>query len=206
MSATRQIAGGALVVASAAMTTVPRLLRRMTEELGGRGALTGSTTGWMYAGYAAHATLYVGALTAGGRPSSRTSRALGSSLMVAGGLLCIRGMSRFTGPGHVSGTAAGPFVTDGVYGLTRNPQYLGYVALLDGGALARRSVPALVLSCVAAAVLDCWVPVEERHLSRTHGPAYDDYAAHTPRWLGRPRRSSSASVERRRTGRVGSRT
>ncbi len=173
----------AVLAATGVIATVPRLVRRMAGEFESRGALTPATTCWMYAGYAAHATLYAGALVRRGRRATAASWGAGGAAMAAGGLLCVSGMTRFSGPGQLSGTRDGAFVTDGVYALTRNPQYLGYVALLAGGAVTRRSVPGAVLTCGAGAVLDRWVPVEERLLSRRHGAAYDDYAARTPRWL-----------------------
>lgn len=173
----------AVVAAALALTSsLPALLRRMAEEFDSQGGLQRVTTGWMYAEYVAHAILHTAAVTVGGRSSTRASKAGGSGLVAAGALLCLGGMYRFSGPAEVSGTSSGPFVTDGVYALTRNPQYAGYLTLLAGGAVLRRSAPGLVLTGAAAAVMDRWIPVEELHLRRVHGSAYDEYAAHVPRW------------------------
>lgn len=78
------------------------------------------------------------------------------------------------------GTIDGLLVTDGVYALTRNPQNVGYLALLLGGAIARRSAPGTAAHGGAVPVLDRWIPVEERHLRWMHGTAYDEYAGRTP--------------------------
>lgn len=172
----------AVVTALLVLTSLPALLRRMAEEFDSQGGLQRATTGWMYAGYAAYATLHAAALSAGGRSSTQASKAVGGGLVAAGALCCLGGMSRFSGPAQVSGLSGGTFVTDGIYALTRNPQYLGCLTLLAGGAVARRSAPALVLTGAAAVVLDRWIPVEERYLRRVHGSAYDEYAAHVSRW------------------------
>ncbi len=146
---------------------------------------------WMYATYAAHGALDVSALVRGG-PSiplpRRTSAVLGGGVAVGGAALTVAGVGRFDDAGQVSGTRTGSFVTRGVYRWTRNPQYAGYVLVLAGAALARRSVPGLALAGAAAAVFASWVPVEERHLRRALGDEYLAYKAGTPRWLGRPRR------------------
>jgi protein-S-isoprenylcysteine O-methyltransferase Ste14 len=74
-------------------------------------------------------------------------------------------------------------VSEGVCSFTSNPQYLGYLARLPGGAVGRRSAPGLLLTGTAAAVLDRWIPIEERHLRRTHGSKHDQYAGRIARWL-----------------------
>lgn len=183
------------------MAGAPWLLRRMAAEFDERGALRPATTGWMYATYAAHATGYAWAL----RQSHRLRPAtfvLGTASAAAGAGLLVAGMGRFAGPAQVSGTRTGPFVTGGVYRLSRNPQYTGYVLALGGVAVACRSLPALALAAAAGAVFAWWVPVEERHLARVVGRPYERYLEATPRWFGWRREAPDASP-RSRPGRTG---
>ena len=78
----------------------------------------------------------------------------------------------------------GDLYTDGPYGYTRNPQYLGMIVGVTGFALAVDS--ALVAGLAAAHV--GWVLLlpraEEPHLRAEFGDAYDRYAARVPRFVG----------------------
>jgi len=182
---THQLRSALTTAAGAALAGTPVLLRRMRAEFDTRGGLTRPTAAWMYATYTAHGALYLHTLTRPDRPRPRaplTAAALVSAVLGAG--LCAAGMSRFTGPAQVTGTDQGRFTTDGVYRYSRNPQYTGYLLSLTGLALARGSSAGLALTAATAAVFRWWVPVEEHHLTRTHGPAYRHYQAATPRWLG----------------------
>lgn len=165
------------------------VLRRMREELLGAGRLSPVTVAAMYGGYAAHAVATVVALTRGAQQIRVPSPVVvvGGTAAAAGMALCVVGMGRFVGPGQVSGSDPGSFVASGVYRVSRNPQYLGYLAALAGLAVARRSATALALAGLAAGIYRWWVPVEERHLAVTFGQDYASYSDRTPRWLGWPR-------------------
>jgi protein-S-isoprenylcysteine O-methyltransferase Ste14 len=170
------------------------LLARMRRELLGRGALRPTTVVAMYAAYGVHAATTAAALRARWLPlplPRRAARLSGGTLTAAGAGLCVLGMRTFAGPGQVSGTQAGPLVTGGVYRLSRNPQYVGYIAALTGAAVARRSGASLVLAAAAGAIYAAWVPVEEEHLTRTLGAAYRRYHDGTARWVGRPSAAGS---------------
>jgi len=80
------------------------------------------------------------------------------------------GMRQFAGPGQVSGTNPGGLVTTGIYRISRNPQYIGYLLALSGLTLARRSKDAAALTLAVAAVYRWWIPIEERHWSNTSVP------------------------------------
>lgn len=142
----------------------------------------------MYVGYAAHGL----AVTVAAR--RRTVPLTGGPAVTAAGLpsmmvgpaLTVAGMSRFAGPGQVTGTAAGGLITGGVYRFSRNPQYTGYVLALTGLGLARRSGGVLALAAATAAVYAWWVPVEETALRSTFGEPYELYRRRTARWLGPP--------------------
>lgn len=169
------------------------VLRRMREELLEAGRLSPAITAAMYGGYTAHAVATAVALTrrAGQIRLPRAVVVVGGAAAAAGTVLCVAGTTRFDGLGQVSGTDPGSFVANGVYRLSRNPQYLGYLTALAGLGLARRSPTALALAGVAAGIYRWWIPVEERRLAQTFGPSYARYRDHAPRWLGCPLRSRS---------------
>lgn len=141
------VVGSGILVASTAI-----LLSRMRADFQRHGHLRRRTATVMYAAYAAHALATVTAWTRmDPRLSAQPARAIGAPLMTAGAILCLSGMRRFATPGQVSGTAGGPLVTDGVYRISRNPQYTGYLLLLTGAAIARSSSLALILHATVPA-------------------------------------------------------
>lgn len=81
-------------------------------------------------------------------------------------------------------------VRRGLYGVTRNPMYVGVIAVLAGEAWLFASLP---LALYAAGVLACFhlfvTLYEEPTLRRSFGEAYERYCAAVPRWLPRRRRS-----------------
>lgn len=174
---------------AAAAAALAGLLVRMRRELAVQGRLSAATVGWMYATYTAHAAATTVALARprGTHRVPKTVIAAGSAMAVAGAGLTVTGMSRFQGPAQVSALRRGELVISGIYRVSRNPQYAGYVLLLAGLALARGSAAAGVLAGSAAAAFRWWVPVEEAHLEREFGDAYRGYRDRTARWLGRPR-------------------
>ncbi len=72
----------------------------------------------------------------------------------------------------------------GPFRVSRNPLYLGLIALDLGLALLALSFWAIVLVPVGVAAL-WWGAVrpEEHYLSATFGPEYDDYRSRVRRWL-----------------------
>jgi protein-S-isoprenylcysteine O-methyltransferase Ste14 len=75
-------------------------------------------------------------------------------------------------------------VTEGWYGRTRNPMTLGMTALLCGESVLFSSVPILGWGAVVFTVSSITtIKVEEPSLLAAFGPAYEEYAERTPRWL-----------------------
>ena len=75
-------------------------------------------------------------------------------------------------------------VTRGVYRLSRNPMYLGFVLMLIGVALLLGTVTPYVVVVVFAVVIDrVFTVVEEYMLAKKFGTAWQAYTAHTRRWL-----------------------
>jgi protein-S-isoprenylcysteine O-methyltransferase Ste14 len=88
------------------------------------------------------------------------------------------------GTGLLPGQPTEAMIEQGPYRLSRNPLYVGMLALYLGLALLAPSLWALVLF-PAAVLLVTWGAVlpEERFLHERFGAPYDDYARRVRRWL-----------------------
>ncbi|HVO20381.1 MAG TPA: isoprenylcysteine carboxylmethyltransferase family protein [Anaeromyxobacter sp.] len=91
---------------------------------------------------------------------------------------------------RLAGTTVKPFlpstalVTDGVFRLTRNPMYLGFVLLLVGLWLALSALtPGLVVVLFAVLIDRYFIEPEEEKLSWTFGGAYQAYRDRVRRWI-----------------------
>ena len=75
-------------------------------------------------------------------------------------------------------------VTDGVFSLVRNPIFTAMIFTAAGFAAMVPNVIALVAAICLAIAIELQVRfVEEPHMHRLHGDAYDDYAARVGRFL-----------------------
>jgi protein-S-isoprenylcysteine O-methyltransferase Ste14 len=108
-------------------------------------------------------------------------RWLGFAPVAVGGALRIAPVfvlgRRFSGlvaiqPGH-------RLVTDGLYGVIRNPSYLGLLINALGWALAFRAGVGVVLAALIAVPLIARIRAEERLLSAEFGAEYEAYRART---------------------------
>lgn len=119
---------------------------------------------------------------------ARPVQAFGLLLMLCGLGLCLAGMGAFRFGKKVIGRDVSGLVTKGIYRWTRNPQYAGY-GLLQVGMLLVWWHPAALVGLAAYAVM-AWLTVrlEETHLRRQFGEAFDAYCATTPRFIGLPRK------------------
>lgn len=91
---------------------------------------------------------------------------------------------------HKAGTTVKPFqkssalLTGGVFRITRNPMYLGFVLILVGVALLLASLtPWLVIPAFVALIDRRYIAVEEQMLGAKFGPAWKSYCAKTRCWL-----------------------
>ena len=73
-------------------------------------------------------------------------------------------------------------VDSGPYALVRHPQYLGYIFLNVTFILAGRHWLVLLLGASAMALFTLQARLEERHLLREFGPAYEIYMRRVPRF------------------------
>lgn len=79
---------------------------------------------------------------------------------------------------------AASMVTGSVYRISRNPMYVGMIAVLAGIGLAAGSLPVLLSAVPMFLYLDWFVIArEERYLSRTFGAEYETYCRKVRRWL-----------------------
>ena len=75
-------------------------------------------------------------------------------------------------------------VTDGPFEKSRNPIYVGYVALTLGVGLAFGNAWAVILAgLVGVGLQKLAIEPEERHLAARFGAEYADYRARVPRWV-----------------------
>ncbi|WP_279483873.1 isoprenylcysteine carboxylmethyltransferase family protein [Aureimonas sp. SK2] len=112
-------------------------------------------------------------------------RLLGLAVAVSGQVLTVVARSEMGRRWRVGipDTVPDALVTTGLFGLSRNPVFLGMLTMAAGLAVA---VPApAVLVCALAFWIACEVQVrdEERFLERSFGPAYTAYRSAVRRWI-----------------------
>jgi protein-S-isoprenylcysteine O-methyltransferase Ste14 len=112
-------------------------------------------------------------------------RLAGLALAVAGQALTVVARSEMGRRWRVGIPDEAPdaLVTTGLFGLSRNPVFLGMLAMAAGLAVA---VPSpTVIACALAVWIACEVQVrdEERFLERSFGPAYTAYRSAVRRWI-----------------------
>jgi protein-S-isoprenylcysteine O-methyltransferase Ste14 len=77
-------------------------------------------------------------------------------------------------------------VTAGIYGICRNPMYLGNLLILTGVAVTSNSLTCLAIALpMFVVVYIAIVAAEEDFLRGKFGDAYDQYANEVPRWFPR---------------------
>ena len=117
-------------------------------------------------------------------------RYLGAVLFLAGVPLLADSIIRFVRQGHGTPAPYAPtdkLVITGFYRHTRNPMYVGVLAMLFGQALFFGSVWLLIYA--AAAALGCHLFVtgyEEPVLHERYGDQYEAYTGQVGRWLPFP--------------------
>ncbi len=80
---------------------------------------------------------------------------------------------------------ASVLITAGIYGISRNPMYLGFLALLIGWSLYLANAVALILVPIGfvAYMNRFQIAAEERALKALFGDEYVSYARRVRRWL-----------------------
>ena len=89
-------------------------------------------------------------------------------------------------------------VTDGLFGISRNPMYLGLVLAGFGAALVSATATALLLAAAFACIVRYWyIAYEEAAMRRQFGADYDAYCSRVRRWIGRHGRPTPAPAPAR---------
>lgn len=121
-----------------------------------------------------------------GSPLGDILLAVGAIGVLAGGGLIYAGVKRLS----AAGTTVRPdrrsehLVTTGVYGLSRNPIYLGLAVIVASAGLLL-GIAWLLPAAVAGALVTGRLAIagEERHLAHRFGKRYRDYQKAVRRWL-----------------------
>ena len=110
------------------------------------------------------------------------------SLVVAGAVTSALGVVSFRRAGTtvnpMKPDTASSLVAEGIYRLTRNPMYLGFLVALLGWAVFLSSIPAfLVLPAFVLYMNRFQIEPEERALAARFGESFTQYEASVRRWL-----------------------
>lgn len=126
------------------------------------------------------------ALLAAGRIAAPTPPLAAGSALMAIGALVVFVAQRQMGAAWRVGVRAGDaplFVTAGLFRFSRNPIFVGMIAMAVGAALALSTPWGWLAAAAFALACHVQVRIEEAHLARQFGAAYDDFRAKVPRWL-----------------------
>ena len=78
-------------------------------------------------------------------------------------------------------------ITKGLYGVSRNPMYVGMLLTQIGLGIAYSSWLYLLLTAVLMILLNANSSAEERYCLYIYGDDYRKYMNRTPRWIGIPK-------------------
>jgi protein-S-isoprenylcysteine O-methyltransferase Ste14 len=122
----------------------------------------------------------------GPRFTSLVAQLFGGVWIVVGLALLVFANGRFSraGTGVIPFRNVSALVTDGIYRYTRNPMYLGMVAILLGSAITVGSTSALLIAPVFAVIVEWrFIRPEEAMLRGLFSEEYTAYCARVRRWL-----------------------
>lgn len=75
-------------------------------------------------------------------------------------------------------------ITTGVFRMSRNPMYLGFLCILVGIAILTRCLSAFVVPVVFSVLIDrVFICAEEQMLQEQFGKEWQDYKNNTRRWI-----------------------
>jgi protein-S-isoprenylcysteine O-methyltransferase Ste14 len=76
-----------------------------------------------------------------------------------------------------------PLVRKGVFGVSRNPIFLGMISTLLGLFLVTPNAVTLLVLGLGVVLIQIQVRLEEEFLSSAHGEDYEEYRREVRRWL-----------------------
>ncbi len=119
-------------------------------------------------------------------PDLRTPAAIAcwvaATLLLGAGVIEFR-RARTTVDPHRANRASA-LVTGGIYRFTRNPMYLGMLAILCGAVLRSGNVATLIALPAFIAYMNRFqIEPEERTLTELFGKDYEDFISRTRRWI-----------------------
>ncbi|MCB1705180.1 MAG: isoprenylcysteine carboxylmethyltransferase family protein [Halioglobus sp.] len=120
------------------------------------------------------------------RFTSLAWQVVGAVLIVAGLLLLVTANGLFTraGTGLIPFRNVSALVTEGIYQYTRNPMYLGMLAVLAGCALTVGAATALLVPPLFAVIIEVrFIRPEEEMLRGIFPQDYPAYCERVRRWL-----------------------
>jgi protein-S-isoprenylcysteine O-methyltransferase Ste14 len=122
-------------------------------------------------------------------------RVVGVALLAAGAALVLETTARFALQGRGTPAPFAPperFVARGSYRVTRNPMYVGVLALIVGQALLLGREVLLLWAAATALIFHAFVVLhEEPELGKRFGADYEAYRARVGRWLPKFSRPSA---------------
>lgn len=124
-------------------------------------------------------------LGAGTIHSAPAPLAAGSAIMALGTLIVVVAQRQMGNAWRV-GVRAGDaplFVTAGLFRFSRNPIFVGMIAMALGAALAVGLWWGWAAGLAFAIACHVQVRIEEAHLAHAFGTDYEDFRRATPRWL-----------------------
>ncbi|MCX7711953.1 MAG: isoprenylcysteine carboxylmethyltransferase family protein [Clostridia bacterium] len=110
----------------------------------------------------------------------------GIIVLILGGAVTVAGSNKFRRVGTTEMTFDEPglLVQDGIYNITRNPMYLGFVLFLLGIWVIMGSLSPLVVVVCFAVITDRWyIRFEEEMLMKKFGEKYLSYKTKVRRWI-----------------------
>lgn len=110
----------------------------------------------------------------------------GSLFFVVGLILAKVGSDKFERVGTNIETFKKPdiLVTDGLFSISRNPMYLGFISALTGIALMLGNLSSFAVVIIFFVVTNGWyIPFEEDAMEYKFGEQYINYKKSTRRWL-----------------------
>lgn len=108
----------------------------------------------------------------------------GAILFAAGAVVITLGRRAYGSQKRVYGLLEDKLIANGIYRLTRNPQYVGYFGMFAGAALAGGSRLAIASTLLFAMFVHVFITrVEEPHMRAAFGEPYRAYCAGVRRYL-----------------------